>query len=132
MQICIAALVLTELFQERYQLRCEKKHVGSTYAFVTTKHLQQQYVIFVFTKTSYYANIISLQICDRSVGGQFYGQPSRIPSPALGRRQIQFPLTECQYCCDSSFCNNKACVKGNTPPSHFETTSKCSCKGIFI
>nr|XP_034333160.1 C-type lectin domain family 4 member M-like isoform X2 [Crassostrea gigas] len=87
-EICIAALVLTELFQERYQLRCEKKH-----------------------------------ICDRSVGGQFYGQPSRIPPPALGRRQIQFPLTECQYCCDSSFCNNKACVKGTTPPSHFETTS---------
>lgn len=38
LQICIAALVLTELFQERYQLRCEKKHVGSTYAFMTTKH----------------------------------------------------------------------------------------------
>lgn len=129
MQICIAALVLTELFQERYQLRCEKKHVGS---ICDNKTLTATICNFIFTKTPYYANIISLQICDRSVGGQFYGQPSRTPPLALGRRQIQFPLTECQYCCDSSFCNNKACVKGTTPPSYLETTSKCSCKGIFI
>lgn len=87
-EICLAALVLTESFQERYQLRCEKKH-----------------------------------ICDRLVGGQFYGQPNQTLPIALGRRQIQFPLTECQYCCESSFCNNKVCVRGATPPSHVETTS---------
>ncbi|XP_062620561.1 uncharacterized protein LOC134282129 isoform X2 [Saccostrea cucullata] len=75
-ETCLARLVLTELFQERYQLRCEKKHV-----------------------------------CQDSVGRQFHGHPKSL-LVAFGKRQFQFPLTECQYCCDDNFCNNKECVKG--------------------
>uniref|UniRef100_K1R760 Collagen alpha-1(XXI) chain n=1 Tax=Magallana gigas TaxID=29159 RepID=K1R760_MAGGI len=73
--ICLATLVLTENFQERYQLRCEKKHV-----------------------------------CQDSLSGQFHGHPKSAPLP-FGKRQFTFPLTECEYCCDKSFCNSKECVK---------------------
>ncbi|XP_061170021.1 mucin-3B-like [Saccostrea echinata] len=86
-ETCLATLVLTELFQERYQRRCEKKHV-----------------------------------CQDSVGGQFHGHPKSLPI-AFGKRQFQFPITECQYCCDDNFCNNKECVKGMPTTKQPSTTT---------
>ncbi|XP_052673104.1 uncharacterized protein LOC128155443 [Crassostrea angulata] len=87
-EICLATLVLTENFQERYQLRCEKKHV-----------------------------------CQDSLSGQFHGHPKSAPLP-FGKRQFTFPLTECEYCCDKSFCNSKECVKGMpTTTTHKPTTT---------
>ncbi|XP_048776689.1 uncharacterized protein LOC125680924 isoform X2 [Ostrea edulis] len=86
-ETCLATLVLTEMFQERYHLRCEKK-----------------------------------QVCDSSVGGQFHGHP-KSASMVFGKRQFHFPITECQYCCDTSFCNNKECVKGMPSTTAATTTT---------